>query len=267
MNATGNINIQNANSYRIGGETFLSRGPSGGGDNVFVGNTTNTTNTGFFGTFVGTGAGTSRSGRKLEYSCWYSIRTLQHNGRRKHLRWNGLWRSQARLTTGSNNTFMGAFAAFLLTTGNNNTGIGILAVNDLADGSNNTALGAYAGQNVSSASQNTLIGANAGNAIVTEAGNTLIGYNAQVPAGVSNSTAIGQRAYASGNDVLVLGATAGVNGLQRQQRSASTTQILKPPSLLQTTSVKRSVCGITAEQVLRMDSPLLQAPCRSTPES
>ena len=194
IEATGNINIQNANSYSIGNEVFLSRGPAGS-DNVFVGNTTNTTNTASYSTFVGTGAGSSQT--TGSFNTALGTRALRYNttGRHNTVIGAAAGEGQAGLSTGIENTWLGSFSGYSYTSGSANTGLGRLALASLTSGSDNVA-----------------VGSSAGSSVTTESGNTMIGSRANVAPGVSNSTALGFRAYAAASNVLVLGATNGVNG-------------------------------------------------------
>jgi hypothetical protein len=212
LQATGNINIQNANSYRVGGETFLWRGPSGGGDNVFVGNTQNTTNTASFTTFVGTGAGASQTSGAWNTGIGTRAGRWNTTGIGNVSLGTAAGEGQSGLTTANYNTFIGAFAGYLTTTGSSNVGIGTQALRNITTGQTNVAVGMDAGNNVTTASENTLIGHSSGSAINTETRITLLGFGTAALAGISNATAIGHRAYVSANNSLVLGSVSGVNG-------------------------------------------------------
>ena len=73
------------------------------------------------------------------------------------------WKAGNNLTTGQNNTFVGAGAAQTgVVTGNGNNSIGVASLNALTSGANNTAMGDSAGVSVNTGSNNTLLGHDAG---------------------------------------------------------------------------------------------------------
>lgn len=136
---------------------------------------------------------------------------------------------------GTENTFLGPHAGNLVLTGYNNTGLGEEALVNLGNGrsntavgrhalvrinndSNNTAVGAGALSELQSGNYNTAIGFNTGITDTVTSGNTLIGAFASVGNNRDNATAIGYRAFADFDDVVVLGSVAGVNGADQDAR-------------------------------------------------
>jgi hypothetical protein len=115
-------------------------------------------------------------------------------------------------TTGSGNAFFGALAGQNTTTGINNAFFGFNAGNATNGGGANTFIGVNAGIANVGSSNNTFIGANAGNSNLTGNGNTYLGANSDGGFLITNSVAIGQKAYVGQSNALVLGSINGVNG-------------------------------------------------------
>jgi hypothetical protein len=115
-------------------------------------------------------------------------------------------------TTGSDNTFLGNGAGLNNATTGGNTFVGSLAGKGNVGGANNTFLGVNAGQANVGSSNNTFVGANAANTNLTGSGNTYIGANTDGATIITNSTAIGQNAYAGQSNSIILGSVSGVNG-------------------------------------------------------
>ena len=153
------------------------------------------------------------------------------------------------MSGGVDETFMGAYAGYKTTTGSDNTFLGYEAGYNNTDGyynnfsgfeagfSNtigyyNNFFGYQAGYSNTTGNSNNFIGFDAGFYNTTgydnnfsgfqaglsntiERNNTLIGYSADIdgttPGTVTNSTAIGNKAYVSQANSLVLGSIAGVN--------------------------------------------------------
>ncbi|PKL15257.1 MAG: hypothetical protein CVV49_21650, partial [Spirochaetae bacterium HGW-Spirochaetae-5] len=117
-------------------------------------------------------------------------------------------------TTVDANTFMGYYSGTSNTTGERNTLIGVFSGFDNTTGSYNTFLGNYAGSNNTTGSYNIFIGPSAGSTNTVENYNTLIGFNADIDGlsdSVTNATAIGNKAYVSQSNSLVLGSIKYVN--------------------------------------------------------
>jgi trimeric autotransporter adhesin len=131
--------------------------------------------------------------------------------------------SMSSLTTGSDNTAVGDDAMNMTTVGHNNVAIGAGALFENVSGSDNVVVGAVSGELIATGSANTVVGEAALNNVVsgtsnvalgdsagvhtTGTSNTLLGAQSDIPAGVSNATAIGFGAVASQDHSLVLGGT------------------------------------------------------------
>ena len=117
-------------------------------------------------------------------------------------------------TTVSLNTFMGYYSGTSNTTGERNTFMGNFSGFDNTTGSYNTFLGGYAGGSNTTGSYNIFIGPSAGYANSVENYNTLIGFSSNIDGtsdSVTNATAIGNKAYVSQSNSLVLGSIKYVN--------------------------------------------------------
>jgi nitrogen fixation protein FixH len=114
--------------------------------------------------------------------------------------------------TGDGNTGLGNGSLINLGSGDSNTAIGLGALDQISNDFRNTAIGAGALSELQSGSDNVAIGAHTGTGDTTGSNNTMIGAHASVGDQRENATAIGSYAYADLNDVVVLGAIAGVNG-------------------------------------------------------
>ncbi|MBK8339430.1 MAG: hypothetical protein IPK99_05210 [Flavobacteriales bacterium] len=79
-------------------------------------------------------------------------------------------------------------------------------------GSGNTFLGALAGNANSIGGGNTFVGAGTGGSNINGTENTALGFSANVSNALQNATAIGNRAFATQNNSIVLGSINGVNG-------------------------------------------------------
>jgi hypothetical protein len=120
--------------------------------------------------------------------------------------------------TGSYNSFFGHHAGYY-NTGHSNSFFGYLTGYNNTSGAYNVFSGRSAGYLNSTGDYNTFFGYSSGYSNTVENGNTFLGHRANLdpganPAGspVDNATAIGQRAYVSQSNSLVLGSIAGVNG-------------------------------------------------------
>ena len=111
-------------------------------------------------------------------------------------------------TEGDNNNAMGQGALSANTTGSLNTAVGSSALSSNLTGSQNAAIG-YSSLSNATGSANTAIGYNAGRSITSGENNLFLGYeagyNASQSATVSNSIAIGNGAYTTGSNQVVLG--------------------------------------------------------------
>ena len=117
-------------------------------------------------------------------------------------------------TTLSLNTFMGYYSGTSNTTGERNTFMGNFSGFDNTTGSYNTFLGSHAGSNNDTGAYNIFIGPSAGYENSVENYNTLIGFSSNIDGtsdSVTNATAIGNKAYVSQSNSLVLGSIKYVN--------------------------------------------------------
>ncbi len=112
-------------------------------------------------------------------------------------------------------TFFGAYAGYSNnSSGRYNTFFGSRVGYNNTSGTQNTFLGAQAGLNNTTGGYNVFIGSNAGEANTSGSYNTIIGYNSDVNTSLvpyTNATAIGNRAFVSQSNSLVLGSIKGVN--------------------------------------------------------
>lgn len=116
-------------------------------------------------------------------------------------------------TPGSQNFFAGLNAGQNITTGCCNSVFGESAGLSNAAGHSNSFFGLSAGQGNSTGSANTFFGRNAGSTNVSGSGNTLIGFFASTGFGdLNNAGAIGNRAWVTASNSLVLGSINGING-------------------------------------------------------
>ena len=176
--------VNNAFSGQIGAQTnaLLSLGVLAG-----AANTTGTNNT-----FIGAQAGlntTSGSGN-----------TAIGNGAGKA---NTTGQSSVFVGNGAGLNSTGSFNCFL----GSNTGVGVTT------GANNTFVGHNSGAATTIGAGNVCLGANAGQTAVLGSNNTLLGTNTDIfLSGITNATAIGDRATVSASNSVVLGSVAGSNG-------------------------------------------------------
>ncbi|MBF9220546.1 beta strand repeat-containing protein [Hymenobacter ruricola] len=100
-------------------------------------------------------------------------------------------------TTGSDNTLLGASAGNRLTTGTNNVFIGTQA--------------AYNSGTTITGSSNVVVGGSAGNGLTTNTNNILLGSSSNASAGLYDAYAIGAGATVTQSNSLVIGAAKGTN--------------------------------------------------------
>jgi len=120
------------------------------------------------------------------------------------------------ITTGDNNTLVGALAGDAITTGDTNCAFGKNALTTCTTGTNNTALGHNALGALTSSASNTAVGDQAGSSVTTGAENTYIGLQAGDDATTgNNNTAVGSAAgigLTTGGNNTLLGNDAGRSG-------------------------------------------------------
>jgi lysophospholipase L1-like esterase len=123
-------------------------------------------------------------------------------------------------TTSSNNVAIGYRSMWFMAGdgGTNNIGIGSYSLRGNAVGGYNTAIGDYTLRNTT-ASYNTTIGASAGRTNSTGTYNTFLGYyagyNGSQLATATNSTAVGNGAYTTASNQVVLGNSSVLNTVLR----------------------------------------------------
>jgi trimeric autotransporter adhesin len=118
----------------------------------------------------------------------------------------GTWALTAN-TNGSGNVALGSGSLGQNTIGNSSIAIGTQAGSGGTTGSNHIYIGFQSGTGTSSGNNNTFIGYNAGHNVAASDNNTLLGYATSASSGLTNSTAIGNRATVTASNSLVLGGT------------------------------------------------------------
>jgi hypothetical protein len=201
VNTTGTLNA-------FFGKDAGKANTTGGGNSFFgaragAANTTGTSNS-FFGTnagdsnttgidnaFFGNGAGASNTiGAR---NAFFGERAGTSN------------------TTGTENAFFGNGAG-LSNTGNNNTFVGMVAGQANSTGNGNSFFGSGAGDNNTTGSNNSGVGRHAGFGNVLGSRNSYLGVNSDSTDGLLNATAIGNQAFVTQSNSLVLGSINGTNG-------------------------------------------------------
>jgi hypothetical protein len=114
-------------------------------------------------------------------------------------------------STGNGNAFFGGLSGQANTTGINNAFFGFNAGSANNGGGANTFIGVNAGIANVGSSNNTFLGANAGNSNLAGNGNTYMGANSDGALLITNSVAIGQKAFAGQSNALILGSINGIN--------------------------------------------------------
>ena len=114
-------------------------------------------------------------------------------------------------TSGSDNTYFGRSAGILNSTGADNSFVGSNAGFANTTGGNNTFLGRSAGFNNTTGNSNAFVGRSSGLSNTSEHNNAFIGAFSNGAAGISNATALGNRALVEQSNAMVLGSIPGVN--------------------------------------------------------
>jgi hypothetical protein len=129
------------------------------------------------------------------------------------------WGAGTSNTTGNFNSFFGSQAGYSNTEGRDNAFFGYQAGKSNTTGDSNTFSGLNAGIWNTLGRENTFIGKGAGQANTVESYNTMIGGYATAKrivnptdSPVENATAVGNRAYVTQSNSLVLGSINGFNG-------------------------------------------------------
>jgi Chaperone of endosialidase len=192
ISGNGTANILNAvTQYNLNGQRVLSNRGSenifvgiGSGANILLGNQNS---------FFGQSSGFSSDG---SFNSFYGYRAGYFN------------------EFGSNNSFFGSFAGSgsSLFSGSGNSFFGTGSGATITSGDSNSFFGAAAGSGNTTGSNNSFFGNNAGFGNNTGSNNSFFGALAVGATGLTNSTAIGFRAFAAQSNSLVLGSVAGANG-------------------------------------------------------
>jgi len=193
IDGTGTANIINGNQINVRGYRMLWIGTTNQLDNIFAGlNAGQATSTGVANSFFGTNSGQANS---------------TGNG-------NAFfgWQTGSANTTGGDNTFVGGSPGTSNTIGSRNSFIGRLSGSASNDGNDNAAFGMQSMSANTSGSRNTILGASSGASLTSGNNNTALGYQADVSAGLTNATALGNQAKATTSNSMVLGSINGVNG-------------------------------------------------------
>ncbi|MBI4649113.1 MAG: hypothetical protein HY738_21615, partial [Bacteroidia bacterium] len=201
LDVNDDINVSYNKGYRISGEIVLQKP---GSTNIFVGKGAGVSNTGINNSFLGEDAGYSNLGGSGNTFIGFDA---------------GYSNTGSIINTGIMNSFVGAYAGYSNNEGIANSFFGLDAGRKTTTGQGNSYIGMSAGYNNTTGNYNSCLGFNAGfNSIIAGAGssNTYLGSNADGMANVSpfaltNSTAIGYRAYVTQDNSLVLGAIYGQN--------------------------------------------------------
>jgi Chaperone of endosialidase len=114
-------------------------------------------------------------------------------------------------TFGFANAFFGYNSGSLNTTGNDNSFFGYEAGRDNTSGFRNSSFGRDAGNANTTGVHNSFFGFAAGNSKILGSNNSYFGANSDSTDGLRNATAIGNRAYVTQDNSLVLGSISGIN--------------------------------------------------------
>lgn len=164
-------------------------------------------NAGVENLFVGGGAGVGGSGNSF---FGYGAGNLNTAGSQNTFFGTSAGRSNS---DGVDNAFVGHRAGYSNMSGFGNTFVGTSAGTANQSGNDNAFFGRQAGATNTIGSENAFFGKNAGYSNIVGSNLTMIGYYANVPSNTTlyNATAIGDRAFVSQSNSLILGSINGVN--------------------------------------------------------
>ena len=209
VNVSGDVsgfNVNAVNSYHIGFNRVLSSDY----ENLYVGMRSGEQSGPMFlgNSFFGTNSGTNNRFGSQNSFFGYNA------GNRSTSSFNSFfgYHAGAYNTSGTSNSFYGAGAGNLNETGSENTFVGRVSGQYNSTGTANTFVGSNSGTANTTGNHNTFIGFNTGKNGTKQRENTVLGARADVGTGATNSTAIGNNAYAERPNSVVLGSTEGVNG-------------------------------------------------------
>jgi FtsZ-binding cell division protein ZapB len=195
--------------------TFTGKSNTTGSANSFMGEGAGSANTtGFSNSFLGSGAGRSNTTGFRNSFMGYQVGFRNTTGTLNNfIGYEAGWSN----TSGSSNSFLGSNAGYSNTTGDGNSFVGNNAGSANKTGSNNTFLGINAGNANTTGKENSFVGLYTGSNNRTGSNNLFLGSYANVvkvtrgPA-IYNASAIGNRAYVTASNSLVLGSINKVNG-------------------------------------------------------
>lgn len=163
-------------------QIFGGRVLAASGDNLSVGGSTGGPSTGSFNTYLGFGAGSSST------------------------------------SNASQNTFAGTNSGSLTTSGTRNSFFGARSGLSNDNGGANTFVGEGSGVLTTTGSENSFFGADSGQSNSTGSRNSYFGVWSGGLPGITDSSAIGYRAFATQSNTLILGSVNGFNGAASSPR-------------------------------------------------
>lgn len=225
LDVQDNINVNTPtiyDGYRILGQRFLTMPGGVGGRNTFVGISGNTTllAPASDNTYVGFNVGANSTGtsnrstmtgsqsgfnNQASGSTFYGYGSGQANLLGDFNTFVGTF-SGAATTNGSNNAFLGFRSGFINVLGSSNVFVGPNSGPANLNGNSNVFLGRNSGLGNVDGSNNIAIGELSGATLVNTTRNILVGFSADITAGVTNGTAIGNAAVVTTNNTMILGA-------------------------------------------------------------
>lgn len=176
----------------FGGSIFLDGTKfidNSGGNNTWIGNIQNITNTGTANTAVGAGA--MKLNVNGSSNCAFGFDALFDNSNGNNNTAQGYY-ALTYNTSGSNNMAAGYNALYLNTTGSNNVAIGVDALHYNTTATSNTAAGYHAGYTNATGSNNMFLGA----------------YADAISGSLTNASAIGYNAKVKQSNAMILGDTS-----------------------------------------------------------
>ena len=189
-------------AYYLGGNKILE---TPGTDNLFIGNTGNTTNTSVDNIFIGKNAGNSNGVGYQNLFVGNYAGFANNNGSNNTMMG---WHAGQSNTSGFENLIIGSAAGGNNTDGSHNTFVGAFTGNRNISSSDNTFLGNSAGYYNQSGIDNSFVGSQAGYNNVSGFGNAFMGYRAGYNSKSNNNVALGTEALfsaTSGNQNIAIG--------------------------------------------------------------
>lgn len=201
---TGSVNMT-AGAYQYAGKNLAYIVPSASGDNIFIGESGNTTVTGFANTGNGMtalSAITSGQGNAaFGFSALKAATTASNNTAVGNAALAGTVTGSSNVAVGTlalnkatsaNNVAVGMSSLSAETTGANNSAFGYAAIGTQNGATNNVGIGYTAGFDITTGSNNTVVGYNTGRGITTGGSNTIVGANlAGLPSTLAGALVLG----------------------------------------------------------------------------